>query len=59
MMNRLLAMLDGEDIGVLTSVTSLVLGVVSQKIEGYEDAPPKCINLLAKVHTITIYHIIY
>jgi AP-2 complex subunit alpha len=46
---KLIALLDDPNLGVVTSVSALLLGIVSHSITGYEDAPAKAIHLLAKL----------
>ena len=46
---KIIAILDDPNLGVVTSVMSLLLGLVSFSTAGYEEAPSKAIFLLAKL----------
>ena len=46
---KIIAILDDPNLGVVTSVMSLLLGLVSFSTLGYEEAPSKAIFLLAKL----------
>lgn len=46
---RVLNLLDEKHYGVVTAVLSLLLGLVSQDPNGYEEAVPKSIRLLTKI----------
>lgn len=47
--NRMLTLLDDGNIGVLTSVASLLLGVCAASTKGYEAAPAKIVSILTKI----------
>jgi hypothetical protein len=46
---RIMSLLDDGNIGVLTAITSLLLGVASQATKGYEDLVPKAVTILTKL----------
>ncbi|EFA74743.1 adaptor-related protein complex 2 [Heterostelium album PN500] len=46
---RLISVLDEQDFGVLNSLMSLLIDLVSEKAEGWEPAVPKVIHLLYKI----------
>lgn len=46
---KMVSLLDDGNIGVLTSVASLLLGVCSNSITGYADVPAKCVGILTKI----------
>ena len=48
---RIINLLEDKHMGVVTSVLSLLLGLVAQDPQGYEDAVPKAIKLLTKVRS--------
>eukprot|EP00964_Phaeocystis_antarctica_P126932 scaffold90611_cov51-Phaeocystis_antarctica.AAC.2 len=47
--DKILALLDEKNIGVLTSVASLVLGILQNGIEGWEAAAPKAARTLTRL----------
>eukprot|EP01132_Coremiostelium_polycephalum_P002027 gene2027-2494_t len=47
--DRLIAVLDDTDFGVLNSLMSLLIELASEKPDGWEPAIPKVINLLSKI----------
>jgi len=47
--SKVIALLEDNNIGVVLSVMSLMLGLVSHNAKGYEEVPGKCIFLLTKL----------
>jgi AP-2 complex subunit alpha len=47
--SRVIALLNGKDLGVITSVMSLILGMVEKDAKSYTEAVPKVIRLLVKL----------
>eukprot|EP00457_Paulinella_chromatophora_P000942 gb/GEZN01000944.1/.p1 GENE.gb/GEZN01000944.1/~~gb/GEZN01000944.1/.p1 ORF type:complete len:996 (-),score=239.00 gb/GEZN01000944.1/:356-3343(-) len=47
--SKVITLLEDGNYGVVTSVMSLVLGLVSHSPVGYEEAPAKCTNLLSSI----------
>ncbi len=50
-LEKIVALLDDSDLGVLTSVMSLLLGIAADNPKGYEGAAKKVVWLLTKVIT--------